>query len=238
VQEADPLPVVAGERSGGVLGPGSPRSSRAPRAPKRSGPFGERSVAQASIKGSVIVAVTDDLLRLVDAGRIARDVLEARLEARDVEILDAKIQPALWYPIESYDRPLRALVGFDGGRDPEAYLRARGRKTAQRLAEAGLYAQLRGDAQAASLDLAQVKRTLSLWAAMVNFSQASVTQESDAPRAFRIDVSDAAKFPLVLRQANAGFLEGVFSGLAQRAVTVSIEGERGDRFAYRVRVAA
>jgi hypothetical protein len=193
-------------------------------------------MAQASIKGSVIVAVTDDLLRLVEAGRIARDALDARLEARDVEILDAKIQPALWYPIESYDRLLRALVHFDGGRDPEAYLRSRGRKTAARLAEAGLYAQLRGDAQMATLDLAQVKRTLSLWAAMVNFSQASAALESEQPRVFRIEVSDAAKFPAVLRQANAGFMEGVFSGLAQRAVTVSVEGERPDSFAYRVQL--
>jgi hypothetical protein len=193
-------------------------------------------MVQASIKGSVLVAVTDDLLRLLQAGRIARDALEARLEARDVEILDAKIQPALWYPIESYDRLLRALVGFDGGRDPEAFLRARGRKTAQRLAEAGLYAQLRGDGEAATLDLVQVKRTLSLWAAMVSFSEARASLESEQPRAFRIEVSDAAKFPQVLRQANAGFMEGVFSGLAQRPVAVSIEDERGDRFAYRVRV--
>ena len=194
--------------------------------------------AAASIKGTVIVAVTDDLLRLVEAGRIARDALEARLEARDIEILDAKIPPALWYPIESYDRLLRALVHFDAGREPEAYLRSRGRKTAARLAEAGIYAQLRGDSEAASLDLAQVKRTLSLWAAMVNFSQATVVLESEPPRVFRIEVSDAAKFPNVLRQANAGFMEGVFSGLAQRAVAVSIEGERPDRFAYRVRVSA
>lgn len=195
-------------------------------------------MAQASIKGSVIVAVTDDLRKAVEAGRIAREALEARLEARDLEILDAKIQPALWYPIDAYDRLLRALVESEGGRDPEAFLRTRGRKTAQRLAEAGLYAQLRGDAEPATLDLAQVKRTLSLWAAMVNFSQASCAMECERPRVFRIDVTDAAKFPQVLRQANAGFLEGVFSGLAQRAVSVSIEGERADRFAYRVQVAA
>ena len=115
--------------------------------------------------------------------------------------------------------------------------RARGRKTAARLAEAGLYAQLRGDALAASLDLAQIKRTLSLWAAMVNFSQWSCAMESEQPRVFRIDVGGAARFPWVLRQANAGFLEGVFSGLAQRNVLVSIEGEHPDRLAYRVRVA-
>ncbi|HEX5065994.1 MAG TPA: hypothetical protein VFY49_07765, partial [Myxococcota bacterium] len=193
-------------------------------------------MTQASIKGSVIVAVTDDLLKALESGRVGRDALEARLEARDLEILDAKIQPALWYPIECYDRLLCLLVEIEGGSEPGCFLRARGRKAAQRLAEAGIYAQLRGDSQAATLDLAQVKRTLSLWAAMVSFSQASAALESERPRIFRIDVSDAAKFPWVLRQANAGFMEGVFSGLAQRAVAVSIEGERADRFAYRVEV--
>jgi hypothetical protein len=45
--------------------------------------------------------------RLVEAGRIA---LEARLDAQDLDILVAKIQPALWYPIESHDRLLRVMV--------------------------------------------------------------------------------------------------------------------------------
>lgn len=195
-------------------------------------------MANHSIKGTVIIAVTDDLLKAVEAGHVTRDALEARLEARDLEILDAKVSPALWYPIESYDRLLRALVDAEGGRQPEAFLRARGRKTAARLAEAGIYAQLRGDAEPATLDLAQIKRTLSLWAAMVNFSQWGCALESEQPRIFRIDVTEAAKFPQVLRQANLGFLEGVFSGLAQRSVAVSLEDERADRFAYRVRVAA
>ena len=63
---------------------------------------------------------------------------------------------------------------------------------------------------------------------MVNFSQWSCAMESEQPRVFRIDVGGAARFPWVLRQANAGFLEGVFSGLAQRSVLVSIEGEHPD----------
>lgn len=194
--------------------------------------------AAASIKGTVIVAVTDDLLRLVESGRISRDALEARLEARDVEILDAKIQPALWYPIESYDRLLRLLVEVEGGREPEAFLRARGRKAAARLAETGLYAQLRGDTNAGTLELAQVKRTLSVWFAMLNFSQCNGVLESEQPRVFRIDVTEAEKFPWVLRRANAGFIEGVLRGLSQRDIEVSIVDERADRFAYRVQVAA
>jgi hypothetical protein len=39
----------------------------------------------------------------------------------------------------------------------------------------------------------------------------------------------------VLRVSNAGFLEGVFSGIAQCKVSVTLEDERRDRFVYRVR---
>ena len=195
-------------------------------------------MVQAGLKGTVLVAVTEELLRLVESGRVSRDWLEARLEARDLEILDAKIQPALWYPIESYERLMKTLVELEGGRDPVSFLRRRGRQAAARLAESGLYAQLRGDSAAHSLDLRQVRRTLSLWAALVTFSQWSCAMESEQPRVFRIEVTEAEKFPGVLRQANAGFLEGVFSGVAQRRVEVLLEDERADRFSYRVRVGA
>lgn len=192
-------------------------------------------MAEACIKGSAIVAVVEDLAGLIEAGKLSRDAIEARLEAADLEILDAKIQIALWYPIDSYERLLQILIDLEGGSDKAGYLRSRGRRTATRLAETGLYVQLRGDSKAATLDLAPVKRTLSLWNGMVSFSKWSCTQESDVPRVFRIDVSDAAKFPWVLRVSNAGFLEGVFSGIAQCKVSVALENEQPDRFVYRVR---
>jgi hypothetical protein len=189
-----------------------------------------------SIKGAVLVAVTDDLCRLVEEGRLSRDALEARLEARDLDILDSKVQLALWYPIDSYDRLLQVLVDLEAGGDPAGFLRERGRKAAARLAAAGVYAQLRGDGKPATLDLAQVKRTLSLWSALVNFSQFHCELESQTPRVLRIDVTEARKFSWLLRRANWGFLEAVFSGLAQRPVSVSIEDEGPDRFSYRVSV--
>jgi len=73
---------------------------------------------------------------------------------------------------------------------------------------------------------------------MLNFSQCNGVLESERPRVFRIDVTEAEKFPWVLRRANAGFIEGVLRGLSQRDIEVSIVDERADRFAYRVRVAA
>lgn len=190
-----------------------------------------------SIKGSVIVAVTDDLQRLLDEGRLRRETLEARLEPEDLETLDAKIQAALWYPIASYDRLLRALLDAEGPPDEEAWLRGRGRRSAERLRAAGIYAQL-GRPQGAppGLDERRIRLTLSLWKALITFARWEVTAEAESPPTFRIDVEDAAAFPRVLRVANAGFLEGVFGGLAERRVAVSIADERADRFAYRIRV--
>ena len=81
-----------------------------------------------------------------------------------------------------------------------------------------------------------MKRTLSLWHAMVNFSRWRCLAESDDPPVFRIDVDEAEHYVPVLRVANAGFLEGVFSYLAGAPVRVEVDEDQRDHFAYRVRL--
>jgi len=71
---------------------------------------------------------------------------------------------------------------------------------------------------------------------MVNFSRASCRLESDDPPVFRIDVDEAEHYIPLLRVANAGFLEGVFSYLAGAPVRVEIDENRRDHFVYRLRL--
>jgi hypothetical protein len=53
---------------------------------------------------------------------------------------------------------------------------------------------------------------------------------------FRIDVDEAEHYVHLLRVANAGFLEGVFSHLADAPVRVEIDEDRRDHFVYRIRL--
>jgi hypothetical protein len=53
-----------------------------------------------SIKGSAISSVIEDVCRLRDTDQITPERLESSLEPADLALLDAKVQAALWYPIE------------------------------------------------------------------------------------------------------------------------------------------
>ena len=71
---------------------------------------------------------------------------------------------------------------------------------------------------------------------MVNFSRWRCRLESDDPPVFRIDVDEAEHYIPLLRVANAGFLEGVFSYLANAPVRVEIDEAQREHFVYRLRL--
>jgi len=194
-----------------------------------------------SIKGIVIAAVAEHVLRLVEKGKIAREQLEVGLEKEDLELLETKIQPALWYSIYSYERLNQLMVDAEARGDLEGYLRRNGHIMSKRLQKLGLYAQLKPasgveEGSVGALSEWGIKRTLSLWHAMVNFSRFSCRLESDDPPVFRIDVDEAEHYIPLLRVANAGFLEGVYSYLADAPVRVEIDEDRRDHFVYRLRL--
>ena len=51
-------------------------------------------MAAVSIKGTALSTLVEDVKRLVDEGHISREELEVRLEASDLALLEAKIEPA------------------------------------------------------------------------------------------------------------------------------------------------
>jgi hypothetical protein len=129
------------------------------------------------------------------------------------------VQPALWYSIYSCERLNQLMIEAEAGDDVEGYLRRNGHIMSKLLQKSGPYAQLKpADAgekgSAGSFSERSIKRTLSLWHAMVNFGRWSCRAESDDPPVFRFDVDEAEHYVHVLRVANAGFLEGVFGYLA------------------------
>src|SRR5690606_2118166 len=96
------------------------------------------------VKGSAIESVVADVNRLVEEGRLAREALAARLPAEDLQLLETKIVPALWYSYGSYGRLMELLFEIEGRRSTE-YLVERGRRAGERVRAMGIYAQLKGD---------------------------------------------------------------------------------------------
>jgi hypothetical protein len=182
----------------------------------------------------------EDVRALRDSGCIAPDRLEAILEAADLALLEAKIQPSLWYPIESYARLTELLLDVAGGGDPQ-YVADRGARAAQRLWESGLYVQLQhGEEKAAKARRsggvmsdrdARVITTLS--GAIFNFTR--WTYRVEEPHAV-IEVSEAADLPEMSVLAARGFLEYVLSRLRREQTAVDGRRVAPDRVEFRFQV--
>ena len=58
----------------------------------------------------MIQSLWEDLHALLRDGALARETAELRLHARDLDLLDGKIEPGLWYPNETYVRYAQLLA--------------------------------------------------------------------------------------------------------------------------------
>jgi hypothetical protein len=199
-------------------------------------------VTVASIKGTAIQSVADDLRGLVAARRITRDWLEARLDAEDLRILDDKVLPGVWYPLRSYQRLTEILIEVDGGGRPD-YVVHRGARAAERLFAAGLYLQLeRGDeigAQKRERGEGWTERegnlVASLAGAIFNVSRWRFRVDADDPAIHRIDVTEAEELPEVSRLAAQGFIEYTASRLSGAPVRVTSERIGRERIRFTLR---
>jgi len=169
-----------------------------------------------SIKGSAFSKVVEDVGKLLDTGALSRSDAARWLEPEDVALLGKEVVVSRWYDIRCYERMSQLLLEVEGHGNPE-YLRERGRRTARRLLEAGLYAQFeylqRTEASrtqdpgerfvAFGRDL-RLLNTLS--ASILNFTKWSSRQDPDHPRRYQIVLSEAAAMPEVLCWTTDGFV--------------------------------
>ena len=194
-----------------------------------------------SIKGSALSSVVEDVRALRATGRISRDQLEVALEPDDIALLDGKVQPALWYPIESYRRLSELLLHVAGHGDP-GYIVDRGQRAAQRLWESGLYVQLQhGEEKAAkarrtggALTQRDARLITTLSSAIFNFTRWSYRVEPDDAV---IEVREAERFPEVSMLAARGFLEYVISRLRRVETRVDAVRVARDCVEFRFRIA-
>ncbi len=184
------------------------------------------------IKGSVFSSIVEDVERLIREGLVSREKVEAKLGEEALSHLDETIQPALWYPIESYRLLAEFLVETEG-RGRMEYMFDRGERTAQRLMDAGLYEQLRyASEKAESGTRAQVRSAgrliVTLAPAMFNFTRWSFNVDPDTSKRFTIQVNDAGELPEVLRYSAAGFCHVVAEAACKAKLSIRHERVRPD----------
>jgi len=157
-----------------------------------------------AVKGTAIQSVVEDLNRLLEAGKISRDELAARLEADDLEVLEQKIVSALWYPIGTYGRFVEILFEREG-RCRTEYLVERGRRAADRIRATGLYAQLSADRRGWGDRIGKI--LVSIGPAMYRDTSWSFEVLASNPLRWRIEMHVPASFPDLCRHSTQGFID-------------------------------
>ena len=200
--------------------------------------------AIAAIKGSAFSKVVEDVAKLLARQALSGPEAARRLAPEDFALLDKGVVISSWYDIRSYVRLSELLLEVEGHGNHE-YLRERGRRTAQRLLEQGLYAQLEylqrteaSKVEAESARFAAFGRDLrlltTLSASMFNFSKWAARTDPDHERRYLIEVSDARDFPEVLCWTSDGFVNQMATQHREGGDLWSWERARTDCIVFRM----
>jgi hypothetical protein len=157
-----------------------------------------------SIKATGFQSAADDLQKLVDAGRISRGEVEARLRKDDLRYLDKQLAATTWVPIDIYERLVSILVELEANGAPEVYLHGRGVRAAQRLHKVGLYRQFEASAETWGKRVGNIATTMA--AVLYNFTKWTF-ELGEGRGNFQIVVDEAREFPEVARFTTQGFIE-------------------------------
>lgn len=173
-------------------------------------------MAVPSIKGSVFSTVVEDVSKLIEQRDLPDPEIDRWLQPADRKLLSVPISVSSWYDIRVYTRMNLMLRDLAADGD-DAYLRERGRETARRLLESGLYAQLEflhrtevartAGAQARTEAFGRDLRKLTtISSSILNFSRWTVEPDPDHEGRYLILVAEAEDFPEVLAWRSDGFV--------------------------------
>lgn len=185
-----------------------------------------------SIKGIAITQLVEDVCSLRDQNAEGPSRLEARLIPSALALLDEKIQPTRWYPIDAYES-LTELLCEAEGQDRIAYLRKRGAGSAERVLATGMYQQISFLRERYNpTDLENFKRELklvvTLQGAFFNFTSWVVAEDSEHEGRLQIEIRDAEYFPEVLCHTTAGFVTRLAGEVRDRGLEWYTERPRKD----------
>ena len=171
-----------------------------------------------SIKGSIVAPMVEEILSLREAGRLSESELEARLASDSLALLETKVNPSDWVPLRIYEQFAQLLEAAEGAGDPH-YMRGRGERAGERLAEAGIYQQLRfvekirNDTRSMEIYMSDMRLILSLQAALVNVGRWAAEIDPEHPKRVMIVARESESVPDCLMNA----MEGFFIGVSRRA---------------------
>ncbi len=206
-------------------------------------------MAEPSIKGTIFGPVAEEIQALVASGRIGDDELATALEAKDIELLEAKTLVASWYPIDTYARYLDLLCRKEGRGDPH-YYEQRGSMSARRLMDAGLYSQLDllgsiadepervgegAEQRALRAYRSKLAVVLSLAGSIYNVGRWKAIDDPEHPGRVAIEIQDATAYSDGMVGAIVGFLDECARAVSSKTKKLyRYERSRPDRIVIRM----
>jgi hypothetical protein len=184
-----------------------------------------------SIKATGFQSAADDLIRLIDAGRVSRAEVEARLRADDLRYLDKQLAATTWVPIDIYARVVEILIEIEANGPREVYLHGRGIRSAQRLHKAGLYRQFEASTEVWGNRVGKIVTTMA--AVLYNFTKWTFEAGSGGIGVWQITVDEARDFPEVARFTTQGFIEYTSRAVSSGNEVVRSERATPGRIVYR-----
>jgi hypothetical protein len=94
-----------------------------------------------NVKGALVLGAVVAARRLRERGRLAPEVMAARLSKEALELVDHKVEVARWYPVAPFCELIDLGWEIAGNRDP-AYLEKAGAVSADQLFDSNRYQQL------------------------------------------------------------------------------------------------
>jgi hypothetical protein len=182
-----------------------------------------------SIKATGFQSAADDLVRLIEARKISREEVEARLRGDDLRYLDKQLAATTWVPIDVYQRVVDILVKLEANGPPQVYLHNRGVRAGQRLHKAGLYRQFDASPETWGNRVGKIATTMA--SVLYNFTRWSF--EIGEGRNWQIVVDEASQFPEVARFTTQGFIEYMSSNVSGRDEVVRSERVSSERLIYK-----
>ena len=128
---------------------------------------------------------------------------------QDMDVLESKVQAALWYPLQSFGRMTKLLLEYEGRGDVE-YLRERGRRAAERIVATGIYDQLSANLMETYGErVGRVMVTLgpSMYRDTEWTYEVVLDPQGRERIGFRVGLTCPVEFPALCRHATLGFIE-------------------------------
>jgi hypothetical protein len=180
------------------------------------------------LKGATMQAAVRRLEAHRKSGKLSDEVLEAKLEPEDIEMLEQRIALTLWYPIDAYDRIMLLLREIEGGMGDDWWIQYGEASAAEILAFGPIQAMLkaaRGFGPRAGIVLVRMS---SLY---FNFSKWRFDGES--LESFEVVVTGAAPMSEPCRLIVLGFLRHLAKVFVGHEVLLESDRPSHSRIIYR-----